>query len=210
MNTLLIGNSRATRALKRISILTLLSFLFVGCFAPAIVAEKNHKCQLVTKKRTLTLSEEGTGILLFGIAKGLEGCGKVQRDVAGAVCGLILLGIVAAPVASLIVSGSIVVVGNTIHWVEKQGRCENSVTQTFVRNLISSVKAIGGKTIQSTTDLITWFKQLFNKSWISEPRNPLEKSDFSKRFEGKAITDSILLRGAIREVTFFSQCPLTF
>jgi hypothetical protein len=156
MNTLLIGNSRATRALKRISILTLLSFLFVGCFAPAIVADRNHNCQLATKKLTLTLSEEGTDALIGTLSDLSHGCQKPE-------CLLIIpLGVVAASATSIIVSGSIVVVGNTIHWVEKQGRCENSVTQTVVRGLVDSIKAIGGKTIQSTTDLITWFKELFS------------------------------------------------
>ena len=34
------------------------------------------------------------------------------------------------PVGSFIVSGSIVLVGNTAHWLEKQGRCEDSAVQS--------------------------------------------------------------------------------
>ncbi|RKZ93427.1 MAG: hypothetical protein DRR19_01140 [Candidatus Parabeggiatoa sp. nov. 1] len=116
MNTLPISNSRATRAVKRIILLTLLSFLIAGCFAPAIVAEKNHRCQLVTKKLKLTLSEEGTDILTGTFSS--HGCQTPE-------CLLIALGAVAVSAASLIVSGSIVVIGNTIHWIEKQGTCEN-------------------------------------------------------------------------------------
>jgi hypothetical protein len=119
------------------------------------VADKNHRCQLVTNKLTLTLSEQGSDALI-GALEPPHGCQKPE-------CLLIIpLGVVAASATSIIVSGSIVVVGNTIHWVEKQGRCENSVTQTVVRGLVDSIKAIGGKTIQSTTDLITWFKELFS------------------------------------------------
>ena len=37
-------------------------------------------------------------------------------------CLLVALGVAST---SYIVSGSIVVVGNTVHWIEKQGRCED-------------------------------------------------------------------------------------
>lgn len=31
----------------------------------------------------------------------------------------------AVPVTTIVLSGSIVVVGNTVHWLERQGKCED-------------------------------------------------------------------------------------
>jgi len=154
MNIQFINHRRALRAL---SLLTVLSFFIVGCFAPSIVAEKNQACQLVTKKLELVLYEEGSQALTEGAFLGMlespEACQTPE-------CLLIIpLGALAISVTSIIVSGSIVVVGNTIHWIEKEGTCKFSTTRTIVNNLINSIKAIGGKTIQSTSELITWFKQ---------------------------------------------------
>ncbi|MDM8561896.1 hypothetical protein QUF54_00915 [Candidatus Marithioploca araucensis] len=154
MNLLFINNRRALRA---ISLLALLSFLIVGCFSPAIIAEKNQSCQLVTKKLELVLYEEGSQILTSGAFSGMLESSEVCQTPE---CLLIIpLSALAISVTSIIVSGSIVVIGNTIHWIEKEGKCQSSTTRTIVNNLINSIKTIGGKTIQSTSELITWFKQ---------------------------------------------------
>ncbi|MDM8558496.1 hypothetical protein [Candidatus Parabeggiatoa sp. HSG14] len=141
----------------KISILILLSFLTVGCFSPAIVTERLPECQLMTKELKLVFSEEQTQALVAGALETMlnsaEHCNSPE-------CLLIApLGFFAISVTSMIVSGSIVVVGNSIHWIEKEGRCKNSTTRTIVNNLVDSVKFIGGQTIQSTNDLIGWFKQ---------------------------------------------------
>jgi hypothetical protein len=155
MNLLFIKHPRA---LRTISLLALLSFLIVGCFSPAILVEKNQSCQLVTKKLELVLYKEGSQALTSGaflemLIASSEVCQTPE-------CLLIIpLSVLAISVTSIIVSGSIVVVGNTIHWIEKEGKCQSSTTRTIMNNLINPIKTIGGKTIQSTGELITWFKQ---------------------------------------------------
>ena len=145
--------SQSLRTLSRITILTLLFLSIVGCFAPAIVTERKQECHLVTKKLDLVLSKKGSGALMGILLNPSLNCQTPE-------CLLIFpLSAIAVSVTSLIVSGSIVVVGNTIHWIEKEGRCENSTIQTLLNNFIGAIKAIGGKTIKSTTELITWFKQ---------------------------------------------------
>ena len=42
----------------------------------------------------------------------------------GRECGVILVAVGATAAASAVVSGSIVVVGNVVYWLEKQGRCQ--------------------------------------------------------------------------------------
>ncbi|OAI51472.1 hypothetical protein AYO46_01400 [Betaproteobacteria bacterium SCGC AG-212-J23] len=45
------------------------------------------------------------------------GCGDARG------CALFLVAIGAVAAASVVISGSVVLVGNTIHWLEKQGKC---------------------------------------------------------------------------------------
>ncbi|MDM8565563.1 hypothetical protein QUF74_07905 [Candidatus Halobeggiatoa sp. HSG11] len=140
----------------KISIIILLFSSLVGCFSPAIL-ETQPNCQLVTKELKLTLSEEGTQALLGGIMQGLlepsDSCYSPE-------CILLApLGLLAISVTSIIVSGSIVVVGNTVHWIEKQGMCHNSTIRSVVTNLVNSIQAVGGKGVKSAKELSTWFKQ---------------------------------------------------
>ncbi len=145
MNT----RQRSLHFLKLISLFTLLAFLISGCFAPAIVADR-AACQLVTKKLELVHFEKGSEILMQ----------IASSDCHHAECLLFLLiGLPVISATSFIVSGSIVVIGNTLHWIEEQGKCNDSSTQTIINKMINAMKALGGKTIQSTTELMTWFKQ---------------------------------------------------
>ncbi|HEW97980.1 MAG: hypothetical protein DRR16_28730 [Candidatus Parabeggiatoa sp. nov. 3] len=146
MNTL----QRPLHFLKRISLVTLLAFLINGCFAPAIVADRSG-CQLVSKKLELVHFEEGSEVLMQ-IAS--------SSDCHNAECLLfILIGVPVISATSFIVSGSIVVIGNTLHWIEKQGKCDDSGTQTIINSMINAMKALGGKTIQTASEFMSWLTQ---------------------------------------------------
>ncbi|EDN70731.1 conserved hypothetical protein [Beggiatoa sp. PS] len=133
----------------------ILPFLLASCFTPAIVTEFNSGCQLATKKLELKVSGAGTGALLESLKGSLN-----SQQCSTPECLLVVpLGALAISVTSLVVSGSIVVVGNTIHWLEKEGKCEQGTMRSIVNQFVDSIKFIGGKTIQSTNDLMTWFKQ---------------------------------------------------
>ncbi|MCK5720086.1 MAG: hypothetical protein KAH84_09100 [Thiomargarita sp.] len=143
------------KIISQFIIVILTSLSISGCFAPAIVME-NNGCHLVTKKLKLALSKEQSSLLIAQSISSLETC-------YGPECLIIYpLAILAISASSIIVSGSIVIAGNTIHWVEKQGSCQDSVTQRAVNNLVNSTIAIGGQTVESTNKLINWFKQLVN------------------------------------------------
>ncbi len=70
----------------------------------------NERCQLRSKKLT------------FGLATSKHSC-KGSGTASATLC---LITASTIGVATAIVSGSIVLVGNTAHWLEKQGKCENS------------------------------------------------------------------------------------
>ena len=80
-----------------------------GCIVyPRQVSTYDADCRVRSHK--LTLEAE----FLWGDCHG--GTGEETE-----VCLLIIAG---SGVASAVISGSIVVVGNTLYWLEKQGRCE--------------------------------------------------------------------------------------
>lgn len=69
----------------------------------------------------------------------------------------------AIPITSFIVSGSIVVVGNTVHWIEEQGTCEESMTQEAISSLIETTESTGGMMIQTGKELIHWLETHMGK-----------------------------------------------
>ena len=142
---------------NRIKVIILLSLFLGGCFLPKVVQENEQECKLSTKKLTLEYSEIGTHAGANAIHDAML-IASIECDTPE--CLLIIpLGILAVPVGSFIVSGSIVVVGNTIHWIEKQGRCKDSAILRAVNDLVESEKKVRGKLIQSGKQLIDWFNR---------------------------------------------------
>ena len=81
--------------------------LLQGCvYLPETRTWFDEQCQVYSKHMTLKAHQMGA----------IGNC--MQRDCVGV---LAIFGVVGA--ASAVVSGSIVVVGNTVYWLEKQGKC---------------------------------------------------------------------------------------
>ena len=102
----------------------ILSLGLSGCVVVPRVAEKQpylEKCDLMTKKMKLSAAD-------LGPVK----CNSYE-------C---LLGLIGVPATTFVVSGSIVLVGNTIHWLEYQGRCENSEFSQQIESFKKSFEAL--------------------------------------------------------------------
>jgi hypothetical protein len=85
------------------AILTLQACVFV----PRTTEVYDFDCRVSSRQMDLQAVEIG-------------GFGRCQsRD-----CAVILVAVGATAAASAVVSGSIVVVGNVVYWLEKQGRCQ--------------------------------------------------------------------------------------
>ena len=81
--------------------------LLQGCvYLPETRTWYDEQCQIYSKHMTLRAHQVGA----------IGNC--VQRDCVGV---LAIFGAVGA--VSAVVSGSIVVVGNTVYWLEKNGKC---------------------------------------------------------------------------------------
>jgi len=128
---------------------TLLLFsLLSGC---AVVPKFSDKevpvnCQVFTKSVELDFIS-GDGDL-----------GSVHCE--GNACGAVLLLAAGVFVASAVVSSSIYVVGNTAHWLEKTGRCDDEeLVSSEVTEFSDTVTAIGGEKVESEQDLNEIIKQ---------------------------------------------------
>lgn len=113
----------------------LLLLLLSGCTVVPKVTQEDpdyERCHLLTKKRTLDVINEG-----FDLCSG-------SGDAAAEMCMVSFL----YSTMSAIVSGSIVVVGNTIHWLEKQGKCEDGILYELVQQHNESLLSKNGKLIE--------------------------------------------------------------
>ena len=123
-------------------------------FLPKTVAPEDQDCLLATKSMTLHVH---TSEALIDEAVD-EMVAAITSDCHEPECLLVVAPIVAISVGSLVVSGSIVVTGNTIHWLEKQGRCQDSLTQQALEGLTQAGKSMGGTVIRTGNELIEWFR----------------------------------------------------
>ena len=123
---------------KKINLILILVILFlVGCiYVPKFEKNKNEHCELITKSMTIENEVKYSG--------GCEGR-----------CAELALGVAAT---TFIVSGSIVAVGNTVHWIEKMGRCEDSSIQEEINKLYKKTFAAGGYILKTSDDFMNWIK----------------------------------------------------
>ena len=105
--------------------LFLLSLTLTACaFYPKVSERQEYaqQCELLTRQLEL----ESHQLNMSNSCAGLDG-------EAGLVC-LAALGVV-IPAGTILVSGSITLAGNTLHWLEYQGRCPSS----FLRKELSTL-----------------------------------------------------------------------
>lgn len=92
--------------MKILFIIILTTVLTSCAYVPKVIHDPdNRRCDLDTKKRTLKLNAQGV--------YNFHNCPDC----------LIAAGIYST--ATAIISGSIVLIGNTVHWLEKQAKCDD-------------------------------------------------------------------------------------
>lgn len=94
------------RALRR-AFLWALPLLLSACIVvPRTVERYDPECQIIARHMDLEAVQIGY----------ISGCSNQG-------CATLIVAAAATVTASAIISGSIVVIGNTVYWFEKQGRC---------------------------------------------------------------------------------------
>ena len=146
---------------KRLFLIFLCScFLLQSCvFFPRTTSENKTLCHLQPRQMELDVTDISGD---FGLHHHNMHC---DDDCLAVTLG----GIVVVSAGSAIVSGSIVVVGNTLHWLEEQGRCEESATRKAIDSIMESSLNAGGWVVESSKDLLDWMQ--------SQPKSAQQKND---------------------------------
>ena len=134
---------------------TIISFAIGSCLVlPKTENGSNEKCKLVTKSWTLEVHELGKqnncDVRCGDFVKGVVECSKSEDCIK-------MIAVVS--VGWTVVAASVVGVGNTVHWIEKQGRCEESTVRNSINRLYSTTVDVGGFVLDTGNDFVDLFKQ---------------------------------------------------
>ena len=119
---------------------THISFAIGSCLVlPKTENVSDEKCKLVTKSWTLEVHELGKqsncDANCGDIIKGVVDCSKSEDCIKM---------LVVVSVGWTVVAASVVGVGNTVHWIEKQGRWEESTVRNPINRLYAKTADVGG------------------------------------------------------------------
>ncbi len=129
------------KPLSLLIVLTLLNFLLACTFLPGVQEDQpyvSRQCELVTRQLDLNTYLGSEKIDLFDDSKKSKENQNHKKSSSGNVDfgskgGEALLAVIVAWAGvTLVVSGSMVVTGNILHWSEYQGRCDESELRQFV------------------------------------------------------------------------------
>ena len=135
-----------------ISFILVMICLCSSCImVPKVDRSNEPKCKLVTKKLTVDTKKAD-----FRKLSDWRGGGGGGGDARAAIVVLAGIGIVYS--TSAIISGSIMVTGNTIHWIEQEGTCDDGVIKETIDNLHSSLQSAGVWIATSAEEIADWFK----------------------------------------------------
>ena len=134
---------------------TLFSFAIGSCLVlPKTENVSNEKCELVTKSWTLEVHELGKH------SNCDANCGEFVRGIVDCSTSEDCIKMIAVvSVGWTVVAASVVGVGNTVHWMEKQGRCEESTVRNSINLLYEKTVDVGGSVLETGNDFVDLFKQ---------------------------------------------------
>ena len=128
-----------------------------SCVSVPKVVNKDPSCELITKNIELKIEGSDKSWIDAATERAKEDipgmCSGGGGDIGALICifGVYAYGTVGA--ASFIVSGSIVVVGNTVHWIEKKGKCSQEKLYKASEDFKSQKARMEGKPVTSISQL---------------------------------------------------------
>ncbi len=141
--------------MRNFSLFTIISLVIVSCLVlPKTDNRSEKRCKLVTKSWTFEVHEFGnqsncdTDCSEF--VRSIIECGKSEDCIK-------LIAVVT--VGWTVVTASVVGVGNTVHWIEKQGRCKESIVRNSTNQLYAKTLDVGGYMLETGKDFVDLFKQ---------------------------------------------------
>ena len=135
--------------------LTLISFAAGSCLVlPKTENVSDKKCKLITKSWTFevrVLDEQNNCDTQCGdFVREVVECGRSEDCIKI---------IAAVSVGWTVVAASVVGVGNTVHWIEKQGSCEENTVRNSINQLYTTTVDVGGFVLETGNDFVDLFKQ---------------------------------------------------
>jgi len=118
-------------------------------------------CAVVPVKKPHSIRDNECGISSHEWDLKMIQAGQYSAHCNSAEC-VVSIGLVAAAVTSVtaIVSGSIVVVGNVIHWIEQQGSCDSEKLNATIKEINAPLLEQGGKPIKTRQALEKEIKEI--------------------------------------------------
>ena len=141
--------------MRNFSLFTIISLVIVSCLVlPKTYNSSEKRCKLVTKSWTLEVHELGKqnscDAKCGDFIKGVVECSKSEDCIK-------MIAVVS--VGWTVVAASVVGVGKTVHWIEKQGRCEESTVRNSKNLLYSKTVEVGGFVLDTGNDFVDLLKK---------------------------------------------------
>ncbi len=138
--------------MKKYAAIIISVFYLAGCvYYPKVNKMQKAKCELVTKKLKIDKTTLDPAI-------------SSPSDLFGF---LIVGGLIAA--TTIAVSGSIMIAGNTIHWIEQEGTCDGGIIKNAIGNLSDSLQSVGGWFASSKDKFLGWINTVREETKLNEP-----------------------------------------
>lgn len=102
----------------------LVVFLFSGCVYYPTTDEHYHNCTLVTKRLKIDHVEVNA----------------IPSSCKDEECTAVVIIYLGVPATTFVVSGSIVVMGNVLHWMEKEGTCKDGFVRATLDDLLEALE----------------------------------------------------------------------
>ncbi len=141
--------------MRNFSLFTIISLVIVSCLVlPKTDNSSEKRCKLVTKSWTFEVHEfrnqSNCDTDCSEFVRSIIECGKSEDCIK-------LIAVVT--VGWTVVTASVVGVGNTVHWIEKQGRCKESIVRNSTNQLYAKTLDVGGYMLETGKDFVDLFKQ---------------------------------------------------
>jgi len=107
---------------------------------------EDYECNLVSRELKIVPPDQA----------GYQYSGNVHVDSLEEAVFLVIV----IPATSLLVSGSIAVMGNVMYWVEKQGKCDDSAVRTFTSDVQGAIAEAGGSIVETSSEFLDWLQSL--------------------------------------------------
>ena len=155
--------------MRDLSLFTIIFLIIVSCLVLPKTENNSHKrCKLVTKNWTFEVHKFGNQSNCDNdcseFVRSIIDCGKSEDCIQT---------IAVVTVGWTVVAASVVGVGNTVHWIEKQGRCKESTVRNSINQLYAKTVDVGGFFLETGKDFVDLLMKNHNNPNPLKPTNNL-------------------------------------